>query len=67
VSESERRVGWAVQERAPTLASLRFGLPSPLLAHARGGGMGTTGASSSSDEATRAADLSTTIFTGLSR
>ena len=46
MSESERRVGWAVQERAPTLASLRFGLPSPLLAHARGGGMGTTGAAS---------------------
>ena len=36
------RVG--VQEKVPTLASLRFGLPSPLLAHARGGGMGTTGA-----------------------
>src|SRR4029079_4132606 len=45
------RVG--VQEKAPTLASLRFGLPSPLLAHARGGGMGTTGASSSSDETSR--------------
>ena len=57
MSESERRVGWAVQERAPTLASLRFGLPSPLLAHARGGGMGTTGASSSSDEAMRTTDV----------
>jgi len=49
------RVG--VQEKAPTLASLRFGLPSPLLAHARGGGMGTTGASSSSDEAMRTTDV----------
>src|SRR6185437_14080833 len=38
------RVG--VQEKASTLASLRFGLPSPLLAHARGGGMGTTSAAS---------------------
>jgi len=35
-----------VQEKTPTLASLRFGLPSPLLAHARGGGMGTTSAAS---------------------
>src|SRR4029079_3181790 len=34
------------QEKVPTLASLRFGLPSPLLAHARGGGMGTTSAAS---------------------
>src|SRR4029079_10989365 len=49
------RVG--VQEKAPTLASLRFGLPSPLLAHARGGGMGTTGASSSSDETMRTTDV----------